>query len=301
MRPTDRLGVPDKAITMNTWRPELFLTWLRRSGTPIGLAAGYFMQRTRLIILACTLLVAPFFGSAAPNPGCADPIPASTWRNLWCDGSYQYIEVGDGLTYWIRGFNDYQSWPDTSGQWDWIVSYSANLCLANVPGTSWYSSSDTNVSFYFQTLLLQKMRGPRPPSTNAPPGYLEMELSAQDGQFICLAAYAGTPRVTDVPEDPDTCAYTVATAPLSWARLCVGSAVASPGIPVTIRRAPTSSPQVELSWGSFTNRLYQLQCGSDLSEHQWTNLGSPIAGTSASHCAVDAVESQKFYRILEFP
>ena len=31
------------------------------------------------------------------------------------------------------------------------------------------------------------------------------------------------------------------------------------------------------------------------------HLGSPIAGTGASHRAIEAVESQKFYRILEFP
>jgi hypothetical protein len=259
------------------------------------------MQRTPLIIVACTLLASPFFGSAVPTPGCADPITASTWRGLWSAGGDRYIHVGDGLTYWIEGFNWDQSWPDATGQWDWIEPYFAEVYLTNAPGTSWYSSSDTNVSFDFHTLLLLNMRGPRPPSTNAAPVYLDMELSAQDGQFICLAAYAGNPSVTYVPEDPDTCGYTVATAPLSWARLCVGSAVASPSIPVTIRRVLTGSSQVELSWASFTNSLYQLQCCSDLSKHQWTNLGSPTAGTGASHRAVDAVESQRFYRILEFP
>jgi hypothetical protein len=259
------------------------------------------MQRTPLIIVACTLLAAPFFGSAAPTPGCADPIPASTWRGLWSDGGDRYIHVGDGLTYWIEGFSGDQSWPDTTGQWDWIEPYAANVCLTNAPGTSWYSSSDTNVSFYFQTLLRLKMRGPRAPSTNAPPVYLDMELSASEGPFICLAAYAGNPSVTYVPEDIEYLGYTVATAPLSWARLCVGSAVESSGVPLTIRHVLTGSSQVELSWASFTNRLYQLQCCSDLSEHQWTNLGSPIAGTGASHLAIDAVESQRFYRILEFP
>ncbi len=256
------------------------------------------MKESLLPIAVCSLMFAPLFGGAAPTPGCADPIPASTWRSLWCDGRYQYIEVGDGLTYWIRGLGGYQIWPDTTGQWDWIESYSAEVYLTNAPGTSWYSSCDTNVSFYFHTLLLLKMRGPSVPSTNAP---LDMELSASEAPFICLAAYAGTPSVTDVPEDPDTCAYTVATAPLSWARLCVGSAVASPGIPLTIRRLLTGSSQVELSWASFTNRLYQVQCCSDLSQQQWTILGSPMAGTGVTHLAIDTVESQRFYRVLEFP
>lgn len=259
------------------------------------------MQRTRLIIVACTLLAAPFCDSATPTPGCADPIPASTWRGLWSDGGDRILEVGDGLTYRIDGYSWDQTQPDSTGQWDWIEPYFADVYLTNAPGTSWYSSSDTNVSFYFHTLLLLKMRGPRAPSTNAPPVYLDIELSASEGPFICLAAYAGTPSVTYVPEDPDSCGYTVATAPLSWARLCIGSAVERSGVPVTIRRVLTGSPQVELSWGSFTNRLYQLQCCSDLSEHQWTNLGSPIAGTGASQRAIDAVKSQRFYRILEFP
>jgi hypothetical protein len=297
----NRLGVPEKAIKMNTCWLGSFFTRLRRSATPVDLSVGHIMQRTHFIIVVCTLLAAPFFGSAAPTPGCADPIPASTWRGLWSDGWWQYIEMGDGLTYWIQGLSDYQTWSDSTGKWDWIGSYSANVCLTNAPGTSWYSSSDTNVSFDFHALLLLKMRGPRPPSTNADPGYLDMELSAQDGQFICLAAYAGSPSVTNVPEDPDTCAYTQATAPLSWARLCIGSAVASPGIPLTICRALTGSSQVELSWAAVTNRLYQLQACSDLCEQQWSNLGSPIAGAGVGRCAIDAAESQRFYRVLEFP
>ena len=260
------------------------------------------MQRTRLIIVACTLLAAPFFGSAAPTPGCADPIPASTWRGLWSDGGDRVLEVGDGLTYWIYGYSWDQSWPDSTGEWDWIEPYFADVYLTNAPGTSWYSSSDTNVSFCFHTLLLLKMRGPSAPSTNAPPVYLDMELSAQRRAVYLPRGIRGKSQRHVCARGPrTTVGYTVATAPLSWARLCIGSAVASPGIPVTIRRVLTGSSQVELSWGSFTNRLYQLQCCSDLSEHQWTNLGSPIAGTGASHRAIDAVESQRFYRILEFP
>ncbi len=253
------------------------------------------------MILACTWLAAPFFGIAAPTPGCADPIPASTWLGLWRDGGDRYLRVGDGLTYLIVGAGGDQIWPDSTGQWDWIEPYSANVYLTNAPGTSWYSSSDTNVSFDFHTLLLLKMRGPSAPSTNAAPFYLDMELSASEGPFICLAAYAGNPSVTYVPESPESLPYTVVTAPLSWARLCVGSAVGSQGTPVTIRRLPTGSSQVELSWGSFTNKLYQLQCCSDLSEPQWTNLGSPIIGTGATQGAIEAVESQRFYRVLEFP
>ncbi len=153
------------------------------------------MRRTRLIIVACTLLAAPFFCSAAPTPGCADQIPATTWWGTWSDG-YRDLRVGDGLTYLIVGSSADQTWPDSTGQWDWIEPYSARIYLTNAPGTPWYSPGDTNVSFDFHTSLLLKMRGSSTPSTNSPPVYLEMELSAQYGQFILLATYAGTPSVT---------------------------------------------------------------------------------------------------------
>jgi hypothetical protein len=264
------------------------------------------MQRTRLIIVVCTLLAAPIFGSAAPAPGCADPIPAGTWWGTWGDG-YRDLRVGDGLTYLIVGSSWDPTWPDSAGQWDWIEPYSADVYLTNAPGTSWYSPGDTSVSFDLRTALLLRIRGPEIPSTNAANAYLEMELSAQDGRFIFLATYAGTPSVTYVPEGPPTnglpgyLAYTQAAAPLSWARLCIGSAEGDPSVPLTIRSLLTPSSQVELCWISAANKLYQLQCCSDLSEQQWTNLGSPMAGTGASHGAIDAVASQKFYRILEFP
>ncbi len=260
------------------------------------------MKVILLMIPVCSVMFAPLFGIAAPTPGCADPIPASTWWGQWSDGGgYRYLRVGDELTYLLVGSSGDQVWPDSTGQWDWIEPYSAEVYLTNAPGTSWYSSSDTNVSFDFHTLLLLKMRGPSAPSTNAPPVYLDIELSANEGPFICLAAYAGYPSVTYVPEHPYYLGYTAATASLSWAGLCVGSAAESPGIPVTIRRLLTGSPQIELSWGAVTNRLYQLQFCSDLSEQQWTNLGSPMAGTGAGRLAIDAVESQRFYRVLEFP
>jgi hypothetical protein len=288
------------AGTMNTHCPDILFPRLRRSGRAMGMAEVYFMQKTLLII--STLLTVPFFGSAAPAPGCADPIPAGTWRGRWCHAypGDRYLLVSDGLTYGISG-SGYEIWPDSTGQWDWIEPYSAYISLTNAPGTPWYSAGDTNVNFEFQTSMLLKVRGPQIPSTNAADAYLEMELSAQDGRFIFLATYAGTPSATYFPEDIDTLPRTEATAPLSWARLCIDSAEGDPTIPLTIRGLLTPSSQVELCWSSAANKLYQLQCCSDLSERQWTNLGSPIAGTGANRRVVDAVESQRFYRVLEFP
>jgi len=94
------------------------------------------------------------------------------------------------------------------------------------------------------------------------------------------------------------------SAPLSWARLCIGSAVESSGVPLTIHRMLTGISQVELSWSSFTNGLYQLQGCSDLAGNVWTDWGMPMIGTGTTNRAVDAVEpgtAQRFYRILEFP
>jgi len=239
------------------------------------------MQRTRLIIVACTLLAAPFFVSAAPAPGCADLTHPGIWSEMVSDGGDRWseLDLSDGLTYRIQG------------------SY---VYLTNTLGTFWYSAADTNISFeIYLTSLVVTTRSPGDPSTNG--GYTEVEVAAHGGRFIYLATYAGTPSVTYVPTEPGVMGYTVTTAPLTWARLCIGSAEGNPSVPLTIRRLLTASSQVQLSWGAFTNRLYQLQCCSDLSEPQWTDLGSPIAGTGASHRAIDAVESQRFYRILEFP
>ncbi len=261
------------------------------------------MQRASLIIVACTLLTVPFFGIAAPTPGCTDPIPAGTWYGEWRevgDAGWSQIRVTDGLTYMIVGHCS-GWWPDSTGQWNWIEPYSAGVCLTNAPGTPWYSPGDTNVAFCYQTVLLLKVRGPAIPSTNAADAYLEMELSAQDGQMVFLATYAGTPSVTNVPEDEISLPYTTATAPLSWARLCIGAAEGDRSIPLIIRGLLTPSSQVELCWSSISNRLYQVQCCSDLSEQQWTNLDSPTAGTGSTRRAVDAAESQKFFRVLEFP
>lgn len=261
------------------------------------------MQKTSLIIVVSILLTAPFTGSAAPAPGCADPNPAGTWYGEWREGGgveWSQIRLTDGLTYVIVGHCS-GWWPDSTGQWNWIEPYSAGICLTNAPGTPWYSPGDTNGCFDFHTVLLLKIRGPEIPSTNAADAYLEMELSAQEGRIAFLATYAGTPSVTNVPDNGTSIPYTIATAPLSWARICIDSAEGDPSIPLAIRGLLTPSSQVELCWSSVAGKLYQLQFCSDLSEQQWTNLGSPIAGTGANRGAVDVAESQRFYRVLEFP
>lgn len=62
--------------------------------------------------------------------------------------------------------------------------------------------------------------------------------------------------------------------------------------------------EVELRWCSASNQNYQLQCGSDLTQPGWTNLGAVIQGNGTTISAVDAVPpvpSRRFYRILALP
>ena len=240
-------------------------------------------QSYLMIIAACALLAAPFLGGAAPAPGCAGSTCPGTWTELlgdYGDRSFS-LDLSDGLTYRIQDSYAY---------------------LTNSLGTFWYSPADTNISFeiYLPSLAVQ-CRRPGDPSTNG--GYVEVEVAAHAGRFIYLATYAGTPSVTYVPPDwgEGISGYTVTTAPLSWARICIGSDGQSSGVPLAIRSLLPASSQVELSWGALTNRLYQVQGCSDLSASQWRDLGSPVAATGASQRAISAVEPQGFFRILEFP
>jgi hypothetical protein len=214
--------------------------------------------------------------------------------------------MSDALTYRIQSNLLSPVQPDSTGQWDMIREYSSgDVFLANLPGTPWYSSSDTNLSFEIElSALWVKTRGLGDPFTNPNPAYIEMEVAAHAGRFVCLATYAGTPCLTNFPETPWALPSAMATAPLSWARFCIGSAIENSGVPLSISGMLTGSSQVELSWNSSTNGLYQLQCCSDLAGNVWTDFGIPMIGTGTTNRAADAVEpgtAQRFYRILKFP
>lgn len=58
--------------------------------------------------------------------------------------------------------------------------------------------------------------------------------------------------------------------------------------------------QVELSWTSRTNRLYQIQCCSGLTTNLWDALGVPIQGTGSNSLFYDSItrgQLSRFYRI----
>lgn len=62
--------------------------------------------------------------------------------------------------------------------------------------------------------------------------------------------------------------------------------------------------QVELCWGSQTNRVYQVQYCSTLTTNRWTDLGSPIPGNSPTTCTCDAVapgSPRRFYQVILVP
>lgn len=265
------------------------------------------MQKTPLIIVVCTLLTVPFFGSAGPAPGCADLNAPGTWTNkLYGVCSFW---MGDGLTYQVwSGWGGYET--DSTGRWDSIqLYYGSQISLSNAPGAPWYSANDTNLSFEIDlpVLWVKSRTLSAPSTTNA---YVEMEVSAHAGRFIFLATYAGFPAITNVPETDCCLPYTLMSGPLSSARFCLAYLPDDTGFPtnarprVSIRGLPLGPPQVELRWNSLSNGLYQVQVRPDLDSGDWADLGYPLIGTGMNWSAVDTITpdaAQRFYRVLEFP
>lgn len=75
------------------------------------------------------------------------------------------------------------------------------------------------------------------------------------------------------------------------------------GVPELAIKTMTPS-QVDICWGSRSNRAYQVQFRSALTSTSWTNLGSPVQGTGTNNCVTDSItpsRSQRFYRVQEMP
>jgi len=59
--------------------------------------------------------------------------------------------------------------------------------------------------------------------------------------------------------------------------------------------------QVELCWGSQTDRVYQVQYRSTLTTNIWTDLGAPVLGNNPITCTNDVVAAdspQRFYQVV---
>jgi len=62
--------------------------------------------------------------------------------------------------------------------------------------------------------------------------------------------------------------------------------------------------EVEVSWRSESNRIYQVQYRSDLTTNRWTDLGPPVPGTGVNVGVFDKVpagQPQRFYRVIQIP
>ena len=81
---------------------------------------------------------------------------------------------------------------------------------------------------------------------------------------------------------------------LSFRRLTAGSVPA-----LSIRKIGVGA-DIELSWLSVTNQLYQLQWAPGLETNQWFSLGSPIPGTGNTLSVTKSIPDQTkvFYRLL---
>jgi hypothetical protein len=244
-----------------------------------------FMNKICWHVIACFSLTALVL-VGAPTPGSADLNSPGTWAQVqaaYGDSEFDADLSGDGLTYRLQ---------DT------------HVFLTNSPGRFWYSPSDTNIAFEY--LITSSAVSVRNGDSGTNNGYMEVEVAIRAGPFIYLASYTGFPNVTNVPADPDTgtSAYTITSAPFSGARLCIAPAAENPVGPLGIRGGLGGGPQVELSWTSSTNGLFQVQWCFGFAENSWTDLGLPLAGDGMILRVVDSVEpttAQRFYRVLAFP
>src|SRR5262249_27741037 len=75
-------------------------------------------------------------------------------------------------------------------------------------------------------------------------------------------------------------------------------------VAVLVPAASIRISEVEVCWPGASNRNYQLQYRSTLSDNAWVNLGSPVAGTGSNTCVADKVlpgQPQRYYRVLPIP
>jgi hypothetical protein len=58
---------------------------------------------------------------------------------------------------------------------------------------------------------------------------------------------------------------------------------------------------VEISWQSESNKVYQVQFASALSQNLWTDLGPPVTGSGRRMTFTDQVvqNPRRFYRVVE--
>jgi hypothetical protein len=69
-----------------------------------------------------------------------------------------------------------------------------------------------------------------------------------------------------------------------------------------MQTASHSGNSITLTWSTTPTVMYQVEFTTNLSQTNWTNLGSPIRATNFTWTASDTTtNSQKFYRIDQLP
>ena len=253
------------------------------------------MKKTRLFVFISTLYCVLPSAVASPVPGCAVLTPPGDWGILWSAGGDKSVAFGNG-SYALQSAGLQSAGPasvesDPTGEWDWLETYtSGELRLTNSPDFFWYSSGDANNTLCVAiTKVMLKVRSTRYQATNPSSTYLEFEVTAQAGSFFCIATYAGSPSITNVPETADQLACIIATAQLQQARLLV--------LP-QLQIAKSVPSQVMLSWP--TNFIgFSLESAETMTGEIWNNVtNSPTIIMSDRFCvAVPASEPTHFFRL----
>jgi len=73
--------------------------------------------------------------------------------------------------------------------------------------------------------------------------------------------------------------------------------------PLNIQTTAKSDNAFTLNWSALMGRAYQVQFKTDLTQTNWTNLGSRVTATNITMTAFDPVGSdpQRFYRVQLLP
>ena|ERR1035441_3770299 len=75
-------------------------------------------------------------------------------------------------------------------------------------------------------------------------------------------------------------------------------------LPMPVLQAVTqTSNALAFAWNTMTGLVYQVQFKTDLTQTNWTNLGSSIAATNTTASASDVIgpAAQCFYRVVLVP
>jgi uncharacterized repeat protein (TIGR03803 family) len=69
------------------------------------------------------------------------------------------------------------------------------------------------------------------------------------------------------------------------------------------RAVTVANGKLNLTWSTERGAVYQLQCNSDLSSTNWTNLGNAFTATGATLSTTDIITngSERFYRLVLSP